>query len=154
MRNVGVPADRIQPECPGRWRVRRGRVRDERPDRVVRRNSAAGGATGAAPRAVDRTGQRRVPAGRVRSRGPSLPERPRLHGALGRADADTKGRKAMTVWLRAKRRRLGLALLLVSWLPTVGWAQDDTELAKKTQNPVADLISVPFQNNINFGVGP
>jgi len=28
-----------------------------------------------------------------------------------------------------------------------------TELAKKTQNPVADLISVPFQNNFNFGVG-
>ncbi|MHC4332441.1 MAG: neuromedin U [Planctomycetota bacterium] len=29
----------------------------------------------------------------------------------------------------------------------------DSELAKKTQNPVADLISVPFQNNINFEVG-
>ncbi|MHC4618260.1 MAG: neuromedin U [Planctomycetota bacterium] len=28
------------------------------------------------------------------------------------------------------------------------------ELAKKTQNPVADLISVPFQNNINFRTGP
>lgn len=27
-------------------------------------------------------------------------------------------------------------------------------LAKKTQNPVADLISVPLQNNFNFGVGP
>jgi hypothetical protein len=33
-------------------------------------------------------------------------------------------------------------------------AQDDTELAQKTQNPVADLISVPFENNLNFGVGP
>jgi hypothetical protein len=34
-------------------------------------------------------------------------------------------------------------------------AADDTntELAKKTQNPVADLISVPFQNNFDFGVG-
>jgi hypothetical protein len=30
----------------------------------------------------------------------------------------------------------------------------ETELAKKTQNPVADLISVPFQNNFNFGAGP
>ena len=28
------------------------------------------------------------------------------------------------------------------------------DLAKDTQNPVADLISVPFQNNFNFGVGP
>src|SRR3954447_5136757 len=26
-------------------------------------------------------------------------------------------------------------------------------LAKQAQNPIADLISVPFQNNINFGVG-
>ena len=37
-------------------------------------------------------------------------------------------------------------------------AQEDgdsaTDLAKKTQNPVADLISVPFQNNINFETGP
>lgn len=28
------------------------------------------------------------------------------------------------------------------------------ELAKAAQNPVADMISLPFQNNINFGVGP
>jgi hypothetical protein len=28
-----------------------------------------------------------------------------------------------------------------------------TELAKKTQNPVADLISVPFQNDFNFNTG-
>lgn len=27
------------------------------------------------------------------------------------------------------------------------------DLAKKTQNPVSDLISLPLQNNINFGVG-
>jgi len=30
----------------------------------------------------------------------------------------------------------------------------DTELTKAAQNPVAKLISVPFQNNFNFGVGP
>lgn len=37
------------------------------------------------------------------------------------------------------------------------WAAEEgdrTELAKKLQNPVADLISVPFQNNFNFGYGP
>ena len=36
------------------------------------------------------------------------------------------------------------------------WAAEEsaTELAKKTQNPVADLISVPFQNNFNFSAGP
>ena len=32
--------------------------------------------------------------------------------------------------------------------------QTAEELAKKTQNPVADLISVPIQNNLNFGLGP
>jgi hypothetical protein len=34
------------------------------------------------------------------------------------------------------------------------YADDTTEIAKQAQNPVASLISVPFQNNINFGVGP
>jgi hypothetical protein len=29
----------------------------------------------------------------------------------------------------------------------------DEELVKQTQNPVADLISVPLQNNFNFGTG-
>jgi hypothetical protein len=32
--------------------------------------------------------------------------------------------------------------------------ESETELAKKTQNPVADLISIPLQNRMNFGIGP
>ena len=58
---------------------------------------------------------------------------------------------------RAMSHRVGLMILLglvLACAPRPGWAQDDAELAKKTQNPVADLISVPFQNNVNFGVGP
>ena len=39
-------------------------------------------------------------------------------------------------------------------LPALAADDDATELAKKTQNPVADLISVPFQNNFNFNTGP
>jgi len=35
--------------------------------------------------------------------------------------------------------------------PAGGGAGD---LAKQTQNPVSDLISVPFQNNTNFDIGP
>jgi hypothetical protein len=31
---------------------------------------------------------------------------------------------------------------------------DARDLAKKTQNPVSDLISIPFQNNINGTVPP
>lgn len=33
-------------------------------------------------------------------------------------------------------------------------AADEAELAKKLQNPVASLISVPVQNNWDFGIGP
>jgi hypothetical protein len=33
-------------------------------------------------------------------------------------------------------------------------SESNTDLAKKLQNPVADLISVPFQSNTNFGFGP
>jgi hypothetical protein len=33
-------------------------------------------------------------------------------------------------------------------------AEKAAELAKEAQNPIANLISLPFQNNTNFGVGP
>lgn len=58
--------------------------------------------------------------------------------------------------------RVGCFLLLclaavatILW-PVTGSASPDadTELAKEAQNPVAKLISVPFQNNFNFGIGP
>jgi len=32
--------------------------------------------------------------------------------------------------------------------------ENNTELAKAAQNPVASMISLPFQNNFNFGLGP
>jgi hypothetical protein len=38
--------------------------------------------------------------------------------------------------------------------PPAGSADDTSALAEKLQNPVADLISLPFQNNTNFNVGP
>ncbi len=45
-------------------------------------------------------------------------------------------------------------LLLACWTCTA-WAQEDaSELAREAQNPVADLISLPFQWNINFETGP
>ncbi len=69
---------------------------------------------------------------------------------------------------RSRSRRFGrvcsILVVLVSALAVSGaletnlaLAADEeesaTELAKKTQNPVADLISVPFQNNFFFNTG-
>ena len=50
-----------------------------------------------------------------------------------------------------------LRILVVAVASTVSanvFADAATELAKKTQNPVSDLISVPFENNANFRAGP
>ena len=43
-------------------------------------------------------------------------------------------------------------LIMFSSAPAPARAQDEAELATKIQNPVADLISVPFENSINLGV--
>ena len=57
--------------------------------------------------------------------------------------------------LRSARNAVLAAVLLASLAPAAEKAEESAEeLAKKTQNPVADLISVPFQNNFNFGTGP
>src|SRR5690606_15552895 len=47
-------------------------------------------------------------------------------------------------------------LLAVALLPltSAAVAQDQGDLAKAAQNPVAAMISLPFQNNTLFGVGP
>lgn len=34
------------------------------------------------------------------------------------------------------------------------YAQSDAELAQAAQNPIANMISLPLQNNINTGIGP
>jgi len=60
-----------------------------------------------------------------------------------------------------------VALIAVALIGTVGLGatishageeaatnQDALDLAKKTQNPISDLISVPLQNNFNFSGGP
>src|SRR5678816_297417 len=53
-------------------------------------------------------------------------------------------------------RPLTLALATAEAPPAGGGEEEDqqAELAKKLQNPVADLISVPIQNNFDFGIGP
>ena len=48
----------------------------------------------------------------------------------------------------------GAALAALAVLPSFAFAQDQADLAKASQNPVAAMISLPFQNNTFFGVGP
>ena len=52
--------------------------------------------------------------------------------------------------------RISCCLLILALLPhNPALAQSSAaELARKAQNPVADLISVPFQLNWNFDAGP
>lgn len=38
--------------------------------------------------------------------------------------------------------------------PTAATDEETAALARASQNPVADLISLPFQNNTDFGIGP
>lgn len=56
------------------------------------------------------------------------------------------------------KREIYMALLLLIWISSIstvhGQESSQSDLAKATQNPVSDLISLPFQNNTNFGLGP
>jgi hypothetical protein len=52
------------------------------------------------------------------------------------------------------REYLALGLACALGLTATARADDDHELAKKLTNPVADLISVPFQFNYDQGLGP
>lgn len=45
----------------------------------------------------------------------------------------------------------GMIMLCVAVLPT--WAQDSSDIAKQAQNPIANLISVPFENDFNPQTG-
>jgi len=53
--------------------------------------------------------------------------------------------------------RLGIQLLLVCLssgsLASLARAENSSDIAKQAQNPIASLISVPFQNSTTFGVG-
>ena len=56
--------------------------------------------------------------------------------------------------LTTARVLIAALAVALSVTATPASAQDTSDLARQAQNPVASLISVPFQNNFNFDVGP
>jgi hypothetical protein len=46
----------------------------------------------------------------------------------------------------------GISILAIGLISIQAWA--DEQLAKESQNPIGNLISVPLQNNGYFGIGP
>jgi hypothetical protein len=48
----------------------------------------------------------------------------------------------------------GAILAAIVMRPLLGVAQNEAELARETENPFADLITVPLQHNWDFGIGP
>ncbi|UCF41085.1 MAG: neuromedin U [Gemmatimonadota bacterium] len=51
-------------------------------------------------------------------------------------------------------RTVGMATLALAISTGVEAQQSADELAQKAANPIADLMSIPFQNNVDFGLGP
>jgi hypothetical protein len=46
-----------------------------------------------------------------------------------------------------------IASVLAMAATSVAYAQQGEDLREAAQNPIADLISLPFQNNTNFDIG-
>ncbi|HUV65772.1 MAG TPA: hypothetical protein VMW24_17885 [Sedimentisphaerales bacterium] len=51
------------------------------------------------------------------------------------------------------RRLAVLSMAMLVATSAAAYAQEGDDLREAAQNPVADLISVPLQNNTNFNVG-
>jgi len=51
-------------------------------------------------------------------------------------------------------KMLAASIFTVMLLCANSYADDTGDLAKKAQNPIANMISLPFQNNTDFGIGP
>ena len=52
-----------------------------------------------------------------------------------------------------KTRIMVIVICLVLTVSTFATADDQANLAKESQNPIGNIISLPFENNFDFGVG-
>jgi hypothetical protein len=80
---------------------------------------------------------------------------------IERIDGSRNNREATMIKPREFFGLLSLLFLLVTLSAQAAEPQEpnkeadkDADLVKQSQNPVADLISVPFQYNFNFSAGP
>lgn len=84
-----------------------------------------------------------------------LSERPGPEGGSRKVRQNVaSGRHSMSSSGSAVMLGMAVFFMLLASAPNLRAAETETELAKKVQNPVADLISIPLQNNMNFGIGP
>ena len=56
----------------------------------------------------------------------------------------------MTLSKHSLRGAMAAASLAVS----AAWAQNDSDLQKQLANPIADIVTLPFQWTTNFNAGP
>ena len=56
--------------------------------------------------------------------------------------------------MKTKLLIFALSIANISLLAQTDDEAVNEELAKKAQNPIANMISVPFQNNTSYGIGP
>ena len=46
------------------------------------------------------------------------------------------------------------SFFIITTSTVYGQEAKDSDLAKQSQNPLGTIISAPFENNFNFGIGP
>jgi hypothetical protein len=63
-------------------------------------------------------------------------------------------RKPLWKELKAMKTTLGWTIALLLTGAAQAQSEDAGDLAKASQNPIGNMVSLPFQNNTSFGIGP
>ncbi len=60
----------------------------------------------------------------------------------------------MKSWTAIKAKSVAIVTCLVLSVSLFAKVDAQEDLAKESQNPIGNIISLPFENNFDFGVGP